>query len=194
MIVYHGSTQHGLQIIQPRISAHGHPYVYAVRNRVFAMLFLGKWNDFILTLTTENHHKVEITERYSHAFEDVYRKQSGTIYTLDSAQFIYLDGSPVNQSDTKYNTEVVSTNPQIVQSEHYIPDIYHALMKINGGDDFQLYQYPHRPPCIPVDNIDLAHSAIRIYENTGDLQVMEYCMRLHPHTEGILKGYLNARP
>ena len=76
-IYYHGSDQNGLNIIKPNVSTHGKRYIYGTKYKNIALIFLSRWNDYLLTLITniiENKLKITLVERYENAVADIYQK------------------------------------------------------------------------------------------------------------------------
>lgn len=182
MRVYHGSPIVGLKLIEPRISTHGVPYVYATKKREIAITFLAKWNDFLLNLSTNTINgieKIQITERYKNALFDIYKNKSGYIYTLDGTKF--------EEGKTSYTEEVVADEVvQVIECQQII-DIYDELCELERKGKLQLFIFPDKPEYIPYDDSDLIKKAIYFYKNSGDTGMIDYCAERHPH----LKNELN---
>lgn len=163
-------------MIRPRKSTHGKCYVYATRHRSIALVFLCRWNDFLLTLGTEGTGaglRIVLTERYPGAVSDIFSDKRGFIYTLDDQGFFALDNG--------WDCEVVSESGQIPLSIEEISDVGRAIEELERGGGATVFRYPSRPEGIPDDDSDMVQKAIEIYEMSGDAYNAKYCAKRFPH-------------
>lgn len=160
--VYHGSNIKDLKVIKPKVSTHGKEYVYATTSKEVATIFLSsKGNDLYYYLGNPNKEEHTIlVERKEGMFKDIFNV-SGSIYTLDSKDFLY--------NQTSWSMEVVSEKKVIPIKEEYIDNVYNELIKFNSMGKIKLYLYPDRPDFIPPDNSDLIPKIIRFEKNGYDV-------------------------
>jgi hypothetical protein len=95
-IFYHGTQEKNLVKIEPRLSTHGKKYVYAAKDRLIALLFMARWNDFLLTLRIEKQGgelKITLIERYHNAIEELFANKSGAVYTIQSDTFFQTENT-----------------------------------------------------------------------------------------------------
>lgn len=177
-MIYHGSSQAGLATITPRRSSHGKAYVYATEHRLIALLFLCRWNDYLLTLgtSTENGRlHLSLVERYENAFEEIYAHQSGYLYTLDDKNFFH---DPIC-----WELELVSAHEERPIECIMIQDVWAELKHAEARGEIRLYTYPNRPESIPADDSDLVDKSIELYKTGGDLYNAKYCIQRFPQLE-----------
>lgn len=87
MTLYHSSRIKGLKKLEPRISTHGSPYVYAVDNKTLSMLFGAKKDDFDMIVDMQNDVPC-VWECYPDALSCVYGGKSCSVYELDGEGFL----------------------------------------------------------------------------------------------------------
>ena len=174
--LYHGSSQEGLKTIVPRVSTHGKSYVYATEHRLVALLFLSRWNDFLLTLGDAffgGALHLTLTERYEDAFQDIYGGKTGFLYTLDPGGF---------HADVDcWELELVSENEQAVISCERIDDIWAELLRCEARGLITLRRYPSRPLSIPADDSDMVEKAVSLYRLSSNAHNGVYCIERFPH-------------
>ena len=181
-LVYHGSANGGLETIQPRKSTHGKEYVYAARHRAIALLFLCRWNDFLLTLETSGSGKnlrIALTERYENALTDIFSKKQGFLCTLRDEGFFALDNG--------WEHEVVCESAKTPLRCEAINDVELAIKALEGLGILRVFRYPSRPGHIPQDDSDMLQKAVELYELSGDAYNAKYCAKRFPHLENEIK-------
>lgn len=180
--VYHSSATGGLTEIIPRKSTHGIDYVYASKYRIISALFLARWNDFLITLLTDlskDGLKIKLVERYPNAFIEIFKGQSGYIYGLDGSNFT---------QSTSWACEVVSSNTERVHDQEFVKDVFELIKDFEERGEIELYYYPQRPSSVPVDDSDMIKKAVELYEMSGNIYNIEYCIERFPELkEQILK-------
>lgn len=171
--VYHGSNIKDLKVIKPRKSTHGKEYVYASISKTIATIFLSsKGNDLYYYLGNPSIDEPTIlVERKEGMFKDIFNV-SGSIYTLDSKDFLY--------NQTSWSMEVVSEKEVIPIKEEYIDNVYDELIRLNELGKIKLYLYPDRPGFIPLDNSDLIPKIMRFEKNEFDVNKF---LNLYPELE-----------
>jgi len=185
--VYHGSSVGGLNILAPRISTHNKNYVYATRHREIAVVFLCKWNDFLLTLGSSGYGDkalpLTLVERYENAFEDIYSKKKGYIYILEDEDFF-------NDPRIDANELVSEREVKPIYCEE-IDDVFKEIRELSANGKIGLCYYPDRPKNIPKNDIDLARKAVEIYNLNGHLNIAVYCVERFPHLKNMVYNEFN---
>jgi hypothetical protein len=172
---YHGSDQKDLSIIKPNISTHGMKCVYATKYRSIALLFLSRWNDFLMTLGTDivdDKLKITLTERYENALKDIYENRSGVIYTLDSKNF--------KQIKDMWDFEYISEHAETPISFEIIADILDEINVLSKNGEIEIFHYPNRPSNIPKDDSDMVNKCVELYKLSGDKYNAIYCINRFP--------------
>lgn len=177
--VYHSSPIGQLNIIKPNISTHGESYVYATKDKALNMIFLQRWNNFTFNVAYGDDKKLEITERYKGALEEIFKGKSGYIYKLNGEQFI--------QSQTRFEGELVSQFEAKVLEVKKIDDILSSLLKLEKDNIIRIRKYPDRHLDIPMDDSDLVEEAIYFYKK-GQRDIIDYCIKKHPHLKDKFKN------
>lgn len=118
-MLYHASHISGLKELQPQVSTHGKPYVYAIRSRLMAILFGAQKDDFDLLIDGENG-KAVLYECYPDAVKAVYSGKNCSLYTVEETGF--------QKGMTGWDEELVCSTSVTVRLEEKIDDIYQELM------------------------------------------------------------------
>jgi hypothetical protein len=174
-ILYHGSDQKNLLVIKPNVSTHGKKYIYATKYRSIALLFLSRWNDFLLTLGTDiinDKLKITLVERYKNSIQEIYSEKSGAIYTLDSKNFIQEKGM--------WEFEYISEQEETPTSCEIINNILDEINMLNKNREVEIFYYPDRPSNIPEDDTDMINKSIELYQLSGDKYNAIYCIKRFP--------------
>lgn len=125
-MLFHASTQAGLKELHPQTSTHGKAYVYAINNRLTALLFGAPKDDFDL-LMDEQDGKPVIYECYPDALKKVYGGKACSLYAV--AEDGFLTGQ------TGWEPELVCEHAVPVLAEERIADLYEAIAgAIRAGD------------------------------------------------------------
>lgn len=139
-MLYHASRQTGIKELIPQMSTHGKKYVYAISNRLTAILFGAPKDDFDI-LVYETNGKPVIYECYPNALKKIYFEKSCSVYELNE------DGFLLNQ--TNWESELVCEHTVPVVNEERIENIYEEIINSiqNGGCIFHEYskneEYQH---------------------------------------------------
>ena len=120
-MLYPISNVSGIRTLVPKISTHGKPYVYAIRNLSTGLLFGAKQDDFDFNISTDKDGKPTISECYPKAFEKAYKGKSCSVYLLKEDGF--------REGMTGWSEELVCENPVNVDNEIHIEDLYTRLLK-----------------------------------------------------------------
>ena len=174
-VFYHGSAKINLSMIKPNKSTHGKNYIYATKYRIIALLFLARWNDFLLTLQTEivdNKLKITLTERYENAIYELFNGKSGVIYTLKSDNF--------KQEKNLWEYEYISDQEEKPISSEMINNILDEIKILNQKGDLDIYYYPNRPLNIPIDDSDMIDKCIELYRLSGNISNATFCIERFP--------------
>lgn len=119
-MLYHTSTVTGLLQLEPRVSSHGIPYVYAIENKVTSMLFGAKKDDFDFLMDEEEGIPI-LMECYMGAFDHVYSEKSCSVYELSHESF--------QKGRTNWSVEWVSEQPVKILREFRILDLKEELLQ-----------------------------------------------------------------
>ena len=87
-MLYHVSHTRGITVLEPRVSSHGKPYVYAIENLVTGLLFGVKKDDFDFLLYTDDKGTPVLCECYPDAFQKKYEGQSCSVYEVKENGFL----------------------------------------------------------------------------------------------------------
>lgn len=132
-MVYHVSSKAGLKTIQPHISTHKKPYVYAVDNIVTGMLFGAKHDDFDLMISADGNNTPIVYECYPDAFRKVYQGKTCSVYVVDENGF--------QRGLTSWDPEVVSENEVEVKEEITVDDLYQRLLTEEENGALKVFRY-----------------------------------------------------
>lgn len=119
-MLYHISKTAGLKMLEPRISTHGKPYVYAVENLVTGLLFGAPHDDFDFLIRQENGTAV-VMECYPGAFQSVFQGKACWIYEVSEDSFL--------RGMTTWSPELVSEKEVAVDREIPVIDLYARLLQ-----------------------------------------------------------------
>ncbi|MBQ7670413.1 MAG: hypothetical protein IJS45_06815 [Clostridia bacterium] len=132
MKLYHASDISGIRRLEPRASTHGVPYVYAIEDKLTALLFGAPKDDFDILIMTDDG-VTEVYECYPGAFEKVYKGKGCSLYEIDGAGF-----SP---GVTSWDAEYVSESAAPVLFEYHIPDIYAELARYEESGELVVHGF-----------------------------------------------------
>ena len=118
-MLYHASAQPGIRELVPQISTHGRECVYAIANRLTALLFGAPKDDFDL-LMDEAEGKPVIYECYPNALKAIYRGRSCSLYAVREDGFL--------SGQTGWDAELVCEHRVPVAAEERIGNIYDEIM------------------------------------------------------------------
>jgi hypothetical protein len=171
--VYHGSPVKDLGFIEPKMSTHGKSWVYATKRKDISLVFLQKWNDFLLNQSINDNGTQELTERLPNILEDIYKGKGGYLYYLDPTNFL--------EGQTNFSPEVVSDKREKVIYCEGICDCYEKLLDIERNGKIILFRYPERSNHIPTDDSDLIKRAKSFNGNSKDKErFINYAIEKHP--------------
>ena len=126
--LYHVSNVPNLKVLQPYVSTHGKPYVYATKNLELALLFGSKKSkgDFDGIYGLNENGKPFFYEAYQGAFKRRFDKQDCFVYEVNPDSF--------KSNQTGFSGEVVSEKPVEVLNCKTINNLYqHLLNLVNEG-------------------------------------------------------------
>ncbi|MCX4364996.1 MAG: hypothetical protein OSJ70_04410 [Bacilli bacterium] len=158
-IIYHGSKEHDLKVLEPKKSTHG-TYVYATPDKVLAIHFSKRCGDdltYDIGRFSKNTGPWELVEKIPGALEKMYANDS-SLYTLDDATF--------KDIKTGFN-EVVSDIPVAVIDEEYYASVYDAILSLEEAGLLKIYRYPNKPDVMPIDNSDILNKWRRYNQKLG---------------------------
>lgn len=118
-MLYHASCVSGLKVLEPHISTHKQPYVYAINSKLTALLFGAPKDDFDLLIDFENGRPI-VYECYPNALQTVYSQKSCSVYTVEETGFL--------KGMTGWDQELVCPSPVPVVCEERVNDIYEEIL------------------------------------------------------------------
>ena len=178
-LVYHGSENGNLKIIEPKVSTHQKSCVYATDNKCTALLFIGKGNGDLDTLIGTINGELTLVERRDGVL-DAWYNHSGYIYVLD--------GSTFNHYDYLWSKEVISFEAVKVIEKIKIPNILKEIENEELKGNIKVYRYPNRPSTIPLDNSDLIEKYID-FEKQGLIGSIDQLLKIYPEFKDRIKTY-----
>ena len=160
MKFYHVSKVPNIEVLQPKKSTHGIPYIYATSNLELALLFGSSksYGDFDGCYGTING-KPYFYEAYPNALKRRFENEECYIYEVDSKTF--------KRGKTSFKSEVVSEEPVRVLSCKRVDDLYSLLLSlINEG---KISYEPYNENCAEYVEMINVHIKNRLV-NFGILQ------------------------
>ncbi len=175
--VYHSSKISGLKVLEPKISTHKKPWVYATKDIATAAMFLGDNFDFICQTGLEPIPF--IWERFEGAFDLAYRNKAGSIYILDGTNF--------KEDQTSWSGDLVSEQEEKVKKEIVVDNVEEFLKKLAKEKKLNIYFYPDQPEDTPTDKSDIIERAVDWTINLGE-ETLDEVKKYHPDVlEKVLK-------
>ena len=134
MKLYHISKVPGIEVLQPKKSTHGIPYVYATSNLELGLLFGSSksYGDFDGSYGVING-KPYFYEAYPNALKRRFENEVCYIYEVDSSTF--------KSGKTSFGAEVVSEEPVKVLSCKKVDDLYSLLLSLIGEGKIEYKPY-----------------------------------------------------
>lgn len=134
-MLYHVSAVRGLTTLLPHTSTHGTPYVYAIENRVTALLFGAKQDDFDFIISAGENGTPVVSECRPGVFEDVYQNHSCSVYEVREDGFM--------RGRTGWEPELVCETPVTVLRETVVPDLWEELSAAAHNGALTLHRYAY---------------------------------------------------
>lgn len=133
--LFHVSKVPNIEEIEPRISKHKIPYVYATTNLPFALLFGSSNSHGNLDgkFGVEPGGIVSFYEAFPNAFKERFENQTCYVYEVDPSTFLV--------GKTEFRNEVVSLVPVKAISCHEIKDLYQYFQKLIKENRFKLIEF-----------------------------------------------------
>lgn len=179
--VYHGSPNGNIEKLVPHKSTHQKEGIYGTEQKVAAMLYMAKWSDLDLRVSNVLG-KLEVVERRKGVLKELYKK-SGYLYKLD--------GSTFSHYDYLWSLEVVSFASEIIPlNKIYYSNILQAILEEEKKGNIVIYEYPHRPKNMPLDNSDLIDKFVN-FEKRGLKGAVDDLLRVYPEFTSRVKKKMN---
>lgn len=177
-IVYHGSPNGNITVLESHKSTHQKNCIYATENKVVALLFAGKGNGDLDTRISSVNGIPELVERRPGVLDKLYGKE-GYLYELD--------GSTFHHDESFWSLEAISFEKFITPlNKTYYPNILDALIEEEKQGNLILYRYPTRPKNMPLDNSDLIEKYIS-YENQGLRGAVSELLSIYPEFSNMVE-------
>lgn len=132
-MLYHVSPVSGLKTLEPRISTHKKPYVYAIENLVTGILFGVRHDDFDFIISTDENARPAVYECYPEALIKKYQGKSCSVYEVGEEGF--------QRGMTSWSPELVCEKEVAVLGEIYIQDLYERLLEEERKENLTVYRY-----------------------------------------------------
>lgn len=185
-MLYHVSHTQGLTVLEPHISSHGKPYVYAIESLVTGLLFGVKKDDFDFLLYTDDAGKPVLCECYPDAFRKKYEGQSCSVYEVKEAGFL--------RGVTGWSPELVCENAVAVENEHIISDLYIRLQEEEQAGNLIVQRYSEESAYRAMIAEHIVDRLIRFdlleHFDTKDERGTLYFRRLIDGLKAVLDGHL----
>lgn len=131
-MLYHASKETGLKYLEPRLSTHGKSFVYAIRNKITAVLFGAPKDDFDL-LIDEIDGIPHLYECYPNAADRIYSGKKCSLYAVGEEGFL--------TNVTGWDPELVCEHTVPVIREEYIDDIFSYLNHAAAESKCVIHRY-----------------------------------------------------
>lgn len=132
-MLYHVSPVPGIKVLEPRVSTHRTPYVYALEDRVTGLLFGTKMDDFDFKIDVDEQGLPCLWECYPQAMEACYRGRACSVYQVSEEGFL--------RGMTSWEPELVCPHPVAVIGEERIDDLLSALFQAEREDRLIIHRY-----------------------------------------------------
>lgn len=182
--VFHSGKISGLKLIEPHISSHGQPWVYATNYLGITAAYLGPWFDFDFYQGVDNGMPV-LAERYEGAFKKAFSGRKGSIYLLEKK--LFLEGK------TSFHAEVVTSAAVHPLDEIVIDDAAEFLRRLASEGKLKLYFYPDRPKYVSPDDSDLINKAADLVLKLPNRPIYRKFVERHPNLQGRLDDAIMNR-
>lgn len=170
MKLYHVSRCPDIEILQPKKSTHGIPYVYATSNLEFALLFGSSksYGDFDGSYGIING-KPYFYEAYPNALKRRFENEVCYIYEVDSKTF--------KSGKTSFGAEVVSEEPVKVLNCKKVDNLYSLLLSLI--DEGKLEYRPYNENSVEYVEMINAHIKDRLISfgilQNKDSMIYKFC-------------------
>ena len=175
-MLYHISPKAGLKTLQPHVSTHKKPYVYAIENLVTGLLFGVRKDDFDFIISTDENHVPTIWECYPDALIKRYQGNSCSVYEVEEEGFL--------RGMTSWSPELVCEREVPVVREIFIEDLYERLLEEERQGNLRICRYEFQEE---YRKRIAAHVVDRIFRFEIDLDgITKSDSRFATHYKGIV--------
>lgn len=181
-MLYHVSHESGIQTLQPRVSTHKKPYVYAIENMVTGLLFGTKQDDFDFIISTDENGTPSAYECYPDSFQKIYQGKSCSVYELDETGF--------KRGMTSWSAELVCESEVPVKNEIVIPDLYKQLLEEEKKGTLQIHRYEYSAEYRKQISLHIVDRLIRF--DVDLCTCMERDIRFATYYKGIVQALLSV--
>lgn len=169
-IVYHGSLENNIMILEPKMGTHRKKCVYATRNKCVALLFAKRGNGDLDTMIGTINKELIVVERREGVLKELYDRK-GYIYEVSDATFAHYN--------YLWSKELISFEQVKVENKIEIPNILEKLKDEAKKKHIKIYHYPDRPASIPLDNSDLI-AKYKKFEEKGLKGAIDKLLSVYP--------------
>ena len=185
-MLYHVSHTPGITILEPRVSSHGKPYVYAIENLVTGLLFGVKKDDFDFLLYTDDEGTPVLCECYPDAFRKKYEGQSCSVYEVKEDGFL--------RGVTGWSPELVCESAVAVEKEFSVSDLYARLLEEEQAGKLIIRRYSDESGYRAMIAEHIVDRLVRFdlleHFDTRDERGTLYFRRLIDGLKAVLDGHL----
>lgn len=174
--LYHVSHRANLTMLEPKVSTHGKPYVYATSCLEVALLFGSNRSFGDLDGAYgggSNGVKPYFYEAYEGALKRRFEGVTCYIYEVDSTNF--------KEGQTSYKAEVVSEQPVKILNCTKVDDLYNILLKLNKENKIDIKFYNKEDPQYVKTLSEHIKNRIQLFgilQNKQGVQY-EFCKKYH---------------
>jgi hypothetical protein len=168
--LYHSSKISGLKTIEPRVSTHGQPWIYAMEKPEYCLMFMGNHSDLV-NQTGFSNGLPFIAERFEGSLEYAYENTKGSIYTLDGADF--------KSGMTTFSPEFVCGHTCQVIAEEVIDNALQAVLKLESEGKIKIFKYGSAISWMPADKSDLIEKVVG-WAKSPESKILEEVKKFHP--------------
>ena len=180
-MLYHVSSNAGLETLHPYKSSHKKAYVYATENFVAGLLFGVKQDDFDFCISTDENGLTTVYECYPDAFRRIYQGKGCSVYVVDDEGF--------ERGLTSWDEELVCAKDVKVQNETRIVDLYERLIEEESSGNIVIHRYEFNDDYRKKIS---AHVIDRLIRFDMDLNsCLKQDIRFSTHYKGIVEGLLS---
>ena len=180
---YHISSQKGLTELEPRVSTHGKPWVYALKNPAIGLIFAGrddlgnKADDKFTKYGVTKDNIPEVFELYQGCLDEILKNKDCYIYKLEDSGFL--------PNQTSWSPEWVSPNKTKVIGVQYIADILKEIKKLEAERKFVIHYYENTDEYNEFVK-DIIQDLVKRYCDSGWINIA-----LVRHYEDVIKMAVN---
>lgn len=181
-MLYHVSPTAGLTVLEPHVSTHGQPYVYAVENPVIGLLFGARHDDFDFFISSDEHAPA-IYECYPDAFRLKFQGKACSLYEIGEEGFL--------RGMTSWSAELVNPHEVPVLREIPVPDLHARLLEEAAAGNLIIHRYESTAEYRQMISRHVVDRLIRFNVlDSEDMRIKTHYARLVEGLKSLMDGHL----